>query len=386
MKQIQIASILNTQVIPNSLGQTLTIAEDLSNIVEVGTALASMTSDQVKNFQKTTISGVALETINRMIEEQQFAILRTSEEYAAGKQRVVNKALRTAMDSHLLNLVENVDYHDGHFYGGETDVKIYEQTKSFKVPHSVSEDNYAMFFKDPASVSRYWALIEANVENTIRQELNQLQKRVLAKLAFETIKDGRAIHLITDFNREVLGQVSTDAGYKDYDAIKADRELRAYFSDYIKECTYVVPDAMTDINDKYNDGTVETFAPASDINILLLSKIAADIKFMADPVDRNIPGGINDFRTISCWQNPGKTLLPDLATAATIKVIDGEETTTYTNVIGLIYDKYAAGVELQRSKTTVEDVGAEGFRTLFNHINANYYIDSRMGAVALVLD
>ena len=386
MKHSQIANILNTQVVQNALGQEVTVAEDLSNIVEVGTLVSAMTSDTLKNFQKTLVVGVQNEVINRMIEEKTFGILKDSEMYGAGKQRIMNSGRLTAQDSHLLNLVDGQNYLDGKFYGPKTSAKIYEETKAFKVAHSVSEDNFAMYFMDAAGVSAYFALIEANVQNTIRSEINELEKRVLAKLAYDAVKDGRVVHSVTEFNSEVLGATTGQEGYKTYDDIKKDRQLRAYFSDYIKEITHLIPSAMTDVNEKYNDGTVETFAPASDINIVLLSKIAADVKFMADPVDYSIPA-FNDYREINAWQNPGNKLLPDLTSASSIKVVtDGAESDTVTNVVGLIFDKYAAGITMKRSKTTVEEVGAEGFRTIFNHIAANFYEDTRLGAVAIALD
>ena len=77
-----IASILNTQIIQNMLGQTVTVAEDLGNIVEFGTAVSALTADQMKDFAKKLIVGVHNYVIIREYEGKEFGFLRTATEYA----------------------------------------------------------------------------------------------------------------------------------------------------------------------------------------------------------------------------------------------------------------------------------------------------------------
>ena len=53
MELKQIATLLNTVIVPNMFGQgesggsAITITEDLRNVVDIGTALAEMTTDQM---------------------------------------------------------------------------------------------------------------------------------------------------------------------------------------------------------------------------------------------------------------------------------------------------------------------------------------------------
>ena len=51
----QISTLINETIVPNTLGEGTTIAEDLSNIVDLGTAIADLTADDMKNFTKDFI-------------------------------------------------------------------------------------------------------------------------------------------------------------------------------------------------------------------------------------------------------------------------------------------------------------------------------------------
>ena len=57
MKLSQIATLINEAIVPNLLGQgedvshnPITIAEDLRNVIDVGTALADLSADDAKDY------------------------------------------------------------------------------------------------------------------------------------------------------------------------------------------------------------------------------------------------------------------------------------------------------------------------------------------------
>jgi hypothetical protein len=56
MKLTQIATLLNNTLVPNYLGKDVTIAEDLSNVVELGTAIADLDGKRSKTLQATLLS------------------------------------------------------------------------------------------------------------------------------------------------------------------------------------------------------------------------------------------------------------------------------------------------------------------------------------------
>ena len=387
MKYSNIATILNNQLVTNAIGQSTTVAEDLSNIIEFGTSIANLTADQVKNFTKAVIAGVYNYVINREIETGNFKLLRDEQTYGGCLQRIMNKQMQAAEDSYLLNPQPNVNYWDGQWYGPDIDSKVYEQTKAFKTIISLGEDALNQYFKSAEEVSKLFALIENNERNTVRYQLFQLEKRIIVMLAAGAVNNSRYLPLVTLFNQKVLGVASSsDPNWKTYADIKADRDLAAYFQSFAKECVMRLKDALKDVNTKYNDGTVETWCRDDDIKAVFISEFLNDMEFLGSPIQFHERALNLEYETITAWQNPGTDMLPDLATCTTILLDNGSDPDIQIDdVVGVLYDVEGAGVTIRANKTVAEGPVPEGFVNYHHHLAANYYVDERLSSVAITL-
>ena len=388
MKYSNIATILNSQLVTNAIGQAATVAEDLSNIVEYGTSIANLSADQLKNFTKAVIAGVYNYVINREIETGDFKLLRDEQTYGGCLQRIMNKQMLKATDSHLLNPQPNVNYWDGQYYGPDIDSKVYEETKAFKTIISLSDDAFNQYFKSPEDVSKLFALIENNERNTVRFELFQLEKRIIVMLAAGAVANSRYIPLVTLFNQKCLGIASSsDPNWKTYADIKADRDLAAYFQSFAKECIMRLRDALKDVNEKYNDTTVQTWCRSEDIKAVFISEFLQDMTFIGSPVQYHERTLDLDYDTITAWQNPGTDMLPDLTLCTNITLDNGSDPDIeYDNVVGVLYDIYGAGVTIRANKTVAEGPVPEGFLNFHHHLALNLFVDSRLSSVAVTLD
>lgn len=378
--------ILNNQVMKNSLGESVTIAEDLSNIVEVGTAVTNMTGDTLKDFKKELVVGAYNKVINRILESKTFDILKDKVEFGGALQRIMASGLLTAKESHLLNLVNGQSYLDGKFYGLDINSKVYTDTKAFKVVHSISDDDFSQKFMTIEGVTEFIGLILTTEENTINYELAQLTKRIIIMAVCKAYDGGRKVDLLTEFN-DKLGRGDSTAPDYTLSDIYADRKLMAYFSDFCKATVSKISDYMRDVNKKYNDTTVATFTPKSKIKAVFVNDFVTDIAFIGDPVDYN-GVAMPTYDTINAWQNPTDAMLPSIDDATYIKIVDDSEEgfKTYENIVGVIYDTDSMGIVNKRDKVTVEPVGTEGFTNYHHHLANNFYVDTRLGVVVFTLD
>lgn len=385
MNYKNIASIVNTAV-SNSLGVAVTVTEDLANIVEVAKAISGVTASTLKDFKNELLVGVHNEIINRIVDTKDYKIYKSAQEYGGALQRLANANFLTAQDSHLLNLQNGVSYLDGKFYGGPSlSVAIVEDTKAFKVVHSISDDDFSQKFTNAGEVAQFIGMIETNEENTIRTELAVLERKVLNKAIVEAYGAGRKVDLLTEFNAKLGRGDSTNPDYTLAD-IYADRKLMAYFSDFCKATIEKVNNYMLEPNKRYNDGTITTFARRNDIFNVFITDFITDTKFLGDSIDYKAPMFVSSLETINAWQNPGEDMLIALDDATSIKYGDAEDPTTIENVIGVVYDIASMGITTVRNKMTVEPVGAEGFENLHHHIANKYYVDKRFGTVVFTLD
>lgn len=380
MELTQIATLLNETLVPNYLGQETTIAEDLSNVVELGTAMANLTGDEVKNFAGDFIVGVARNVFDtRKYRSESYGLMNDSREYGGVIQRVKARLLE-ASDSPIWTLENGQDYFDGKYYGIDTDVKIYSKDTAFQIKNSIPTEMYKQYFTSADGVREFVAMIESTVDNTLTVELNALAKTTLQQLIVSA-SSTRKIPLRTIYN--------TNAGLTGDDALSLDDALHnAPFLRWSAEQTVRLRDMIQDFNEKYNDGTVPTFTPADDLRVTLLSEFARAIEFnMEADTFHNDLVSIGEYNTINFWQNQGKALLPTLGVTAEVKSKVGDDPVkTVSNVVGIIYDRYTAGLTARLDKITAQYIANGDYTTYFHHIANSRFIDTRNTGIILTLD
>ena len=375
MTNKQISTYLNNAILPNMLGEnTAPVAEDLSNYVELGTKLASLTADTLKDFKKRLAVQISNDVIARTLEKKYFKMYKTRERYQGALQRIVASNLLQTQDSHIINLVNGQSYIDGKYYGVNIDSVLYTDVDTFKVPYSISDDDWALFFTSIDDMKRVMGIIYNAEETTITSYLNALQKRLYMAVIENCHDNNRKVQLLTTFNSKTGGKYTMEQIY-------ADRKLFAYFSDFVKSIVEKLQNYIADINKRYNDGTVTTFTPKENIELVMISDFISDIKNLGNPVDFSIPALNTD--EVTCWQTTTDAMLPTLQEVSTIKLAGDK---TINNVIGMIYDIDSIGITTFLDKVTSEYVGAEGFTNYFHHMANNYFYDTRFGSVILTLD
>ena len=162
----QIATLLNNTLVPNVFGgdSGVTIAEDLSNVVDLGTKIANIDGDTLKTYLKDFVVGIFDTYVDtRSYKDETYGLFLSEIEYGGALQRVKAK-LGTAQDTDILTLVnantENApDYYDGKYYGAEWDSALYTKDSGFMIPWSLSTTMYKRYFTDAAGVQKLIAMI-----------------------------------------------------------------------------------------------------------------------------------------------------------------------------------------------------------------------------------
>lgn len=403
MLNTQIASIINSVMIPNQFGgdpdhSYVTIAEDLRNVVDLGTALNALSASEFLDYtQKLAVGVVRTYFDGRRIGESSYGIEMDGQEYGGVIQRVKAK-LRKMQDSHLLDPVSINDnpsapsYVDGHFYGMSFDTKLYEKSVSGKVVNSISEEKTKKMFTTAQGVIDWFGFIDANVANTIENDLNQLAKAVIRKFILNASNGSRRINLIPAYNTMMNLTPGTDEDAITLTNWKASESFKLFCQEIIIR----LKKGMREYNERYNDGSVPTFTPESDVRVLLLDEFGTAVDFTQSSVFHKELTDIGEYRTIGFWQNPSTALIENISTTSKSDKIVEVETdptdptktvnTTVSYVVGCVYDKYTMGIVQRARYTSVENVGAEGFVNYHHHITRDYWVDPRNAGVILCLD
>ena len=381
MKLTQVATLLNETIVPNLLGEGTTISADLSNIVDLGTALADITAEDMQDYAKDLVVGVARNLFDsRAYRSETYGLMNDAREFGGVVQRVKVK-LYSAEDSPIWTLQNGTDYFDGTYYGADIDSKIYTKDTIFQVKNSIPVEKFKQSFTSADGVMSLIATIEQQVDNTITMELNGLAKTTLQQMIATSVANGQVIHLLTEYN--------TLAGLTGDDALTADTCL--YNAPFLRWCAMTIVrlrDLTQDMNKKYNDGTIETFTPADDLRVTLLSEFARSIEFNmeADTFHNDIVS-VGEYNVINFWQNSSNSMLPTLGVTAEVKTNVGEASpVTISGVVGTIFDRYTAGLTARLDKITAQYIANGDYTTYFHHIANSRFIDTRNTGIVLCLD
>lgn len=381
MTDKQISTYLNGAVKSNMLGEnTVPLAEDMSNYIEFGTSISSLAVSMLEDFKQNIAVQIRNDVIERVLARKDFKMFKDSIVYGGALQRIMSAGTIATQDSHLLNLQSGTDYMDGKYYGANIDAKIYTSIDSFKVCYSISDDDWRLAFSDAAEMRKVISLIYNAEQTTITAYLNALVKRIYIAMIENCSTNNREVKLLTIFNDETGGNPTTGSDYT-LAEIFGDRKLLAYFSDFVKRVIAELKVYTSELNKRYNDGTVEQFIPMSDIETVMISKFFNQIRFGGNPIDYSAPE--LNISEISCWQSTNDAMLPTLNDVCLIKLDSGD----IDNVVGIIYDSVGAcGIENVADKVTSQYIGSEGFTNYYHHMSNRYYVDTRFGSVILTLN
>ena len=388
MTNKQIATTLNTVIMKNEIpgsGWSQQIAEDLSNIVEFGKSLTNVTKENLLNFKQNLVAQISNDYVIRNLEKKFFGLSKSRSDFRVALQRIMSSGLIETTESHMNNLSwsNGKDWHDGKYYGADLDSTIYTDTVNFKIPYSLSENEWKEAFESAEQLTMLFSLIATNVESSITSKMNALSKRLLVAIIdnCEKATTPRRVKLVTEFNNiyNKGGEPLT------FDTIVKDRNLHSKFNAFVKATINELRGYTSEPNYIYNDGSVVTWTPKEKIKCVLLNKFTSDIEYITDPIDYHEKDMPVSYETINGWQTTGKDIFKTYEDVATI-VIDGTESdTTYNNVVGVIFDVDGAGMEIIQNKVTKEYVGSEDFTNYFHHMSIRNFVDTRLSSIVLEL-
>jgi hypothetical protein len=259
---------------------------------------------------------------------------------------------------------------------------------SFRVKFSISNNELKKSFTSPAGVARLIAMIEVTVRNTIALQLNTVARGVLRELILQAYNGAREVKLFTLYNTN-FGFSSTDPGYVDISNWNQNETFKIWCQSTILK----LRKGIADYNEKYNDGTVETFTPEADSRAIFLADFATDMDVALGSVyHTELVKGLDEYRTINFWQNGTKELVPMIKSGSlhdqiVEKVADegASQVTTINHVVGLLFDRYSAFVTYELTSMRVKRVEEEDFSTYFRDYTRRYCVDTRNTNVILTL-
>lgn len=380
MKITQLHTLINA-VTQEVLGETAVVAEDLSNVVDIGKTIID--SDNVDNYVKRLVNHIGKVVFqNRLYAGGVPSVLMDSWEYGSILEKI-SADLPEATVNETWALEDKKDYSPDVFYKPSVSAKFFNSKVTFEIPMSFTEIQVKESFSSKEQLNGFISMLTTSVENAMTVKLDALIMRTINNMTAETLVD----ELNTADDGEPVVLDTTKTGVKAVNLLKLYNEatkttLTADVAltnpDFIRFATYQISmysDRMTKISTLFNVEKAERFTPSDLQHVVLLSDFAkASETFLASNTYNADKIALPKHETVPYWQGSGLGYGFDDVSTINVKTASKVDVNV-SGILGVIFDRDALGVSnLDRRVTTNYNPRAE-FYTNFYKFDAGYYND-----------
>ena len=351
MKVKQIATILNTVINPEQIGETAVVNEDLSNIVDVGKALtaAGTFGENFDNFTKALIDQVGkVIFVDRVYTAQGPNLLRDAWEYGSVLQKV-RCDLPDADDNKTWSLADlaNGSTVDPFVITKPTvKAKYFNSKTTFEVPITLAEEQVKEAFKSPSDMNRFMSMIENRVLMKRALCTEAMSKRTLNNLIAQKIHaKSNVVNLLKDYNTAYTKTLTAATCLSDPDFLKYCAKTIMMYKKYIAEASML-----------YNNDGYVTFTPEDRLEFTVLSEFSKDLQvyMYADTYNKEFVQ-LDGYSEVAYWQGSGTNNAFNEISKIDVKALtaDGTEfTVSQTGVVAVMYDRDAAAICNENARVT----------------------------------
>lgn len=385
MKVTQVAELVNnitTQVLGKSAELT---AENLKNIVDIGTQLTD--SSNIDNYVKALADRIGkVVFVDRPYSGSAPAVFYDSWDYGSILEKI-SAEMPVATTNETWDLTDGQDYSQDVFHKPVVSAKFFNKKVTFECEQSYTERQVKSAFISPSDYNAFLTMLYNSVEKSMTIKIDGLISRTINNMIAETVK--AEFPSVSDSDYSAVTGVKAVNLFKLYKGIKSATTLTAqsalYDPDFLRFAAYVIKsytDKIRRISTLFNVGAKDRFTPTDKQMLILHSDFAAreDI-YLSSDVYHNEIVKIPNFSTVPYWQSSGKAFEQDITTGISVACNDGTNV-AMSGIVGVLFDHDALGVTCSdRRVNTYYNAKAEFFNNFykfdssyFNDLNENFVV------------
>lgn len=409
MEVNKIYTLINS-VSKEVLGRTDIVQDDLTGIVDLGTAVFNQSA--VDNYVKSLVNHIGkVIFVNRPYAGKVPSVLMDAWEFGSVLEKI-SADVPEAEENDTWDLQDKKSYDQDVFHKPTVTAKFFNSKVTFEVPVSITERQVKESFSNAAQLNGFISMIYAAVEKSMTIKADALIMRTINNMVAETVladaqafgatagnmtgadlasaSTARCVNLLKLYNDKYFPATPAQGDGEptpNPDALTAAKAITD--PDFIRFASYVMgtyADRLQSISTVFNVGGKERFTPKDMLHVVLLSDFAkaAQTYLYSDTFNRGdvlLP----QAETVPFWQGSGKNY--DFASTGHIKVKEsGGKDVEITGVLGVMFDRDALGVcNLDRRVTTNYNAKAEFFNNYYK-FDAGYFNDTNENFVVFFIE
>jgi len=374
----QIYPLVN-DALKETLGESVLLNEDLSNLVDAGDAIFNANS-----FDK--FSGKLVDKVGKVVfvDRKYSGVLgsvlrRDGWEYGAVLQKI-SSSIPQATVNETYELTDGASYDPNIFHKPDVAVKFYNKYVTFEIDRSITEKQLKSAFTGPAEMNAFISMLYNEVDKALTIATEDLSRRTINNMIAETMYDeynsgtvfsgashNRAVNLLYLYN---AGPNAGGTALTQAEALTDPEFIR--FASYI---IGLYSDRIAEISTLFNGGAQQRFTPKDKQTVLMLSEFrrAADSYLQAGTFHDEFTR-LPDAKAVSFWQGSG-TGYAFADTSAVKATTTGGNAVTASGILCVMFDYDAAGINSMERWVRTNPNPKADFTNYFYKEKVQYYND-----------
>ena len=369
----QIYQLMNT-VTNEILGESAVVNEDLSNVVDIGTAIFN--ANAIDAYVKSLVNHIGkVIFVNRPYTGSAPSVLMDAWEFGSVLEKI-QADIPDATENESWELENGQSYDPNIFYKPTVSAKFFNSKVTFEIPMSFTEKQVKQSFSSQEQLNGFLSMLYNSVDKAMTVKVDSLVMRTINNMIAETInneysgaelasKSGvRAINLLKLYNTKFTKTLTAEASVTDPDFIRFASYMIGLYSDRLAK-----------ISTLFNVGGKPRFTSAEYMHMILLSDFAkaANVYLQSDTFHDEFTK-LPSAETVPYWQGSGTSYDFNDVSGINIKTASGN-TVTASGILGVMFDRDALGVSnVDRRVTTNYNPKAEFYSNWYK-FDASYFND-----------
>lgn len=373
MEVKQIYELVNTTT-AETLGESAIVSEDLSNLVDIGTAVFNQNA--VDNYVRTLVNHIGkVIFVNRVYRGNAPSVLMDGWEYGSVLEKI-RADLPVAEENESWELTDRTSYDPNIFYKPNVSAKFFNKRTTFEIPMSFTERQVKESFSNAEQMNGFLSMLNNAVEKSLTIKTDSLIMRTINNFIGETLHaeigsgsaSGRtgtkAVNLLYMYNQAFTESLTVAA------ALQTPEFLR-YASFII--ANYIA--RISKISKLFNIGGTDKFTDNDNLHLVALSDyINASNMFLQSDVYHNELTRLPNFEIVPYWQGSGTGYSFTDISKIDITTASGNSV-SQSGILAVMFDRDSLGVaNLDRRVTTNYNPKAEFFNNWYK-FDAGYFND-----------
>lgn len=370
----QIYEIMNS-VTGEILGESAVVAEDLSNIVDIGTEIFNASA--VDNYVRSLVNHIGkVIFVNRPYRGSVPSVLMDGWEFGSILEKVTAE-LPEATENESWELTDGASYDPNIFYKPTVSAKFFNKRVTFEIPMSFTERQVKESFSNAAQLNGFLSMLYNAVDKSMTVKVDALVMRTINNMIGETVyadygaaslssKSGvKAVNLLYLYNQRYGGSLTA-----------ANALTTPEFIRFAAFEMGVMASRLSKISTVFNIGGKDRFTSPDMLHVVMLAdfKKAANVFLQSNTFHEEL-SALPNAEEVPYWQGSGTGY--GFSDITEVKITTASEhSVDVTGVLGVMFDRDALGVtNLDRRVTTNYNPKAEFYNNWYK-FDAGYFNDT----------